>query len=128
MANRKWIIPLLILVLLITANFFRYEEGPTHQEGIKFVKYEYDRWTGQRWVEMSNGWNYMRGLIYDPNGLGNDGPIYARGIWLALIIANLVWIKCIISPSNKTSRKVIYLCIAVIAWLFLGALTEILWG
>jgi hypothetical protein len=27
MSNKKWIIPLLILVLLITANFFRYEGG-----------------------------------------------------------------------------------------------------
>lgn len=127
MANRKWIIPLVVIALLLVANVFRYEEGPSFREGLTYVKYEYDKWTGQMWADVYAGGDYKRILIDDLNYLGKDAPRAARGIWFGLIIANLVWLTWIIYPPQSATHKVVYFCAAFIICWFLGAFAGFFW-
>ena len=51
--RKPWIIPLLILIFLITAGIFRWDNGPSQSFGGSLkIQYLTDRWTGQPWLKL----------------------------------------------------------------------------
>ena len=65
--NKRWIIPLVIIAVILLAGLFRYniEATKTTDEGV--IKWERDRWTGDLWVK-----------VY---GLRNSGRVIAVPEW-----------------------------------------------
>lgn len=47
----RWVLPSVVLVLLLLAFAFRWEEGPKKTTGNTTIIYKYDRWIGGDWVK-----------------------------------------------------------------------------
>jgi hypothetical protein len=110
----KWVIPLVILSALIVLNMTRWENGPKFDVTDGAMQYEYDRWTGQHWLQ-GYGWSILDGTKYREIPLNDNGPAvwvdaatYRNNLTLAWdVITGLVFIWLLISIylSNKTNFK-----------------------
>ncbi len=52
MQGRRWIIPLVILALLLTASVFRWQEMASKSIDDGVIKWERDRWTKDTWMNV----------------------------------------------------------------------------
>lgn len=48
----RWILPAVLLMLLLVAFAFRWDEGSTKTFSHTIVEFKHDRWTGQNWVKV----------------------------------------------------------------------------
>lgn len=85
--KKPWLIPLFVLLILITAGIFRWDEGPTQSfKGSLRIQYYKDRITSQTWLKLygsipeedSGGYfdpfNTIEGNYWDVIWSNNDEP------------------------------------------------------
>jgi hypothetical protein len=109
----KWIIPVMILVVLITAYAFRFNIEATKSIATVVMKWECDRWTGDLWLKVygfSETGTVTRMTLAD-KGLNKDEQkreqkaLHKRKlltyIWLALLIADSAWLTVVLIRRHK---------------------------
>ena len=101
--NRRYIIPLFILAILILLMAFRWDTQATKSYNLHVVKWSQDRWTGEVWIFKYNpSVAEKTPTRYEEEKIG---PITARLTltWWGLLAADLIWLLAVFTRRDKRS-------------------------